>query len=142
MKIWKQIVVVAVISIMAGAAPLAQEPAKSQSPAKDNSLATKIRRFAPTVMTANPTGFSPNDRKALEKIIEAAKYIDPLYLRQVWSGNEELLKRLQADHGMFGPARLHYFMINKAPGRNSTTTSRSSKAYHPDPLTPTFIPTT
>lgn len=140
MKTWKQIVVVMVISIMAGAAPLAQKTAKSQSPAKDNSLVTKIRRFAPTVMTANPTGFSPNDRKALEKIIEAAKYIDPLYLRQVWSGNEELLKRLQADHGMFGPARLHYFVINKGPWSQLDNNEPFIQGAPPKPPQANFYP--
>src|SRR5436309_2186700 len=51
-------------------------------------LDKKIRRFAPTVMTANTARLSPNDRKALQKIIAAAKLYDPLYLRQIWSGNE------------------------------------------------------
>jgi hypothetical protein len=40
---------------------------------------------------------------------------DPLYLRQVWSGNEALLKKLQADETPLGRERLHYFMINKGP---------------------------
>src|SRR5438128_4646874 len=88
---------------------------KTQPTKTDNSLAAKIRRFTPTVLTADASRLSSNDRQALQKIIAAAKYLDGLYLRQVWSGNEDLLKRLQADHGMLGPARLHYFMINKEP---------------------------
>lgn len=115
MKTWKQIVAMAVISIMAAAAPLAQKTSRRQSPAKDNSLATKIRRFAPTVMTANTTRLSPNDRKALQKIIAAAKVMDPLYLRQVWSGNDALKKKLEADKSAAGRMRLHYFLINDGP---------------------------
>jgi hypothetical protein len=88
---------------------------KTRRPRPDTSLAAKIRRFAPTVLTANTSGFSPNDRKALLKIIAAAKLYDPLYLRQVWSGNEALLKKLQADKTPLGRERLHYFMINKGP---------------------------
>ena len=53
-----------------------------------NSLTAKIRRFAPTTLTANTATLSPGDRKALAKIIEAAKLLDPLFLRQVWSGND------------------------------------------------------
>jgi hypothetical protein len=81
----------------------------------DDPLGAKIRRFAPTVLTANTARLSPNDRKALQKIIAAAKLYDTLYLRQIWSGNEALLARLQADKSVLGRQRLHYFMINKGP---------------------------
>jgi len=81
----------------------------------DDSLATKTRRFAPTVMTANTTRLSANDRKALQKIIAAAKLYDSLYLRQIWSGNESLLKKLEADKTMLGRLRRHYFKINQGP---------------------------
>jgi len=82
---------------------------------EDDALAAKIARFAPTVMTANNARLSPNDRKALQKIITAAKLYDALYLRQLWNGNESLLKKLQADKTALGRLRLHYFMINKGP---------------------------
>jgi hypothetical protein len=66
-------------------------------------------------LTANTAHLSPNDRKALQKIIAAAKLYDTLYLRQIWSGNEALLAKLQADKSVLGQQRLHYFMINKGP---------------------------
>src|SRR2546423_13995191 len=78
-------------------------------------LQEKIKRFAPTVMTANTARLSPNDRRALQKIIAAAKLYDALYLRQIWSGNEALLRKLQADRTPLGHLRLHYFLINKGP---------------------------
>src|SRR5437868_2049610 len=78
-------------------------------------LRKDIRRFAPTVMTANTERLSPNDRKALQHIIAAAKLYDALYQRQIWSGNESLLKRLEADKTPLGRLRLHYFKINKGP---------------------------
>jgi len=56
-----------------------------------------INRFAPTDITANTAGLSADDRKALDKIIEAAKLMDPIFLRQVWSGNVALQKTLEAD---------------------------------------------
>src|SRR6185312_10215673 len=55
------------------------------------------------------------DRKALTKIIAAAKLIDPLYLNQVWSGNALMLTNLEKDTSTLGRQRLHYFMINKGP---------------------------
>ncbi|MEW6130542.1 MAG: hypothetical protein AB1757_26140 [Acidobacteriota bacterium] len=81
----------------------------------DKSLAAKIRRFAPTPITADATSLSENDRKALDKIIEAARYMDAIFLRQVWSGNVDLRKKLEADTSDAGKERLHYFKINVGP---------------------------
>jgi len=85
------------------------------TPATESALAAKIRRFAPTDVTVDPSQLSDNDRKGLDKIIEAAKLLDPLFMRQVWSGNDALQKKLEADTSPDGRERLHYFMINKGP---------------------------
>ena len=81
----------------------------------DPELARKIARFAPTELTADVSKLSPKDRQALDKIIAAAKLLDPLFLRQVWSGNEALEKKLQADKTAAGRQRRHYFYINDGP---------------------------
>ena len=83
--------------------------------AGDPELAKKISRFAPTTLTANTARLSAGDRQALKKIIEAARLLDPLFLRQVWSGNDELHKKLEADKSAVGRQRLHYFLINDGP---------------------------
>src|ERR1044071_991683 len=88
---------------------------KSETGTPDTSLAPKIRRFAPTVITANTSRLSAGDRRALVKIIEAARLLDPMFLRQVWSGNEALKKKLERDRTPRGRERLHYFRINNGP---------------------------
>ena len=62
--------------------------------AGDPELTRKIARFAPTTLTANTSKLTPKDRLALNKIIAAAKLLDPLFLRQVWSGNAALEMKL------------------------------------------------
>ena len=91
------------------------ETSKNESANAASSLDAKIRRFAPTEITADVSHLSEGDRKALDKIIEAAKLLDPLFLRQVWSGNAALLKKLEADTSPEGKAKLHYFRINVGP---------------------------
>ena len=83
--------------------------------AGDPELARKIARFAPTTLTADTSKLTSQDRQALEKIIAAAKLLDPLFLRQVWNGNEALEKKLQADKSPVGRQKLHYFYINDGP---------------------------
>ena len=86
-----------------------------REPAGDSELARKIARFAPTTLTADTSKLTAKDRQALDKIIAAAKVLDPLFLRQVWNGNEALEKKLQADKTPAGRQRLHYFYINDGP---------------------------
>jgi len=70
--------------------------AQMKNEGETQNLTAKIRRFAPTVITADVRQLSANDRKALDKIIAAAKLFDPLFIRQVWSGNAALEKTLTA----------------------------------------------
>src|SRR2546422_11293839 len=84
-------------------------------PQTDNSVAAKIRRFAPTVLTADTSRLSPNDLQVLQKIITAAEHRVGLFLRQLYHGHEALLERVKADLVMLMPVSLHLFIINKAP---------------------------
>ncbi len=78
-------------------------------------LEQKIARFVPTEISADISKLSPGDIKALNKIIEAAQLMDPIFLRQVWSGNAEMLKKLEMDSTTAGQELLHYFRINMGP---------------------------
>jgi hypothetical protein len=89
--------------------------AQKPEPNGDPELTKKIARFAPTTFTADVSKLSAKDRQALDKIIEAAKWMDPLFRIQVWAGNQELEKRLMADKTPAGRQRLHYFLINDGP---------------------------
>ena len=83
-------------------------------------------RFVPADISADLTTLPENERQALGKLVEAARLMDSLFLRQVWAGNDAMLQELavaavtkgsgaadtrQAD----AEARLQYFLINKGP---------------------------
>ena len=72
-------------------------------------------RFAPTELNVDISSLSAGDRKALAKLIEAARLIDPIFMMQYWSGDLALYDKLQKDTSPLGKARLHYFWINKGP---------------------------
>jgi hypothetical protein len=57
----------------------------------------------------------PNEREALNAMVEAARVIDGIYLQQVWSENPGTLVRLAADRSPEIQKLLHYFLINKGP---------------------------
>src|SRR5690349_10167506 len=72
-------------------------------------------RFAPTPLAPDVSHLSPGDKKALAKLIEAAREFDPLFMNQLWSGNERLYHELLGDRTALGRARLHLFWISKGP---------------------------
>src|ERR1700690_2616863 len=88
-------------------------------------LDDKAKRFAPTEITADVSKLSYGDRQALDKLIEAAKLMDSLYLIQKWSGSMDLLAKLRADNSPEGKAKLNYFIVNMGPW---------SKLDHDDPF--------
>ena len=82
------------------------------------SLDAKIKRFTQTTVTGDVSRLSAGDQTALKKLIESAKLMDSIYLRQVWSGNIDLWNRLQKDTTPEGKERAHYFRINMGPWSN------------------------
>jgi len=74
-----------------------------------------IARYAPVELKVDTSALSAGDKQALQKLIEAAKVVDKIFLEQRWSGNPRLREQLQKDTSALGKARLHYFDLNKGP---------------------------
>ena len=71
--------------------------------------------FAPVNIRVELSSLPDTERQALAKIIQAARVMDPLFLRQAWAGNETLLLSLVEDTSPAGRERLHAFLLNKGP---------------------------
>lgn len=80
-----------------------------------NQLTRMNARFAPVTLQYDVAALSAGDRKALPKLVEAARVLNYLFLDQLWSGNRQLYAKLQKDTTPLGKARLHYFWLNKGP---------------------------
>ena len=87
--------------------------ARKNLPAK--ALKAKIVRFVPTDIQVDTSRLSVRNKAAVGKLIQAAKLMDGIFLRQVWSGNVALKAKLEADQSAVGKDRLHYFTINVGP---------------------------
>ena len=94
------------LAVTAAAAPATPDLARLQQ---------MIARFAPVPIAADVSKLPASEREALALVIEAARVMDALFLRQVWAGNEALLLELLRDGSPLGRARLHYFLLNKGP---------------------------
>jgi hypothetical protein len=89
--------------------------ADSSTPASAADLNAMAKRFAPVDLRADTSKLTKGDQVAIAKLIEAAKIVDTLQLRQRWSGNEALAAALQKDTTPLGQARRDYFWLNKGP---------------------------
>ena len=101
--------------LMAAAVGSACAAPQAATPATAAQLTTMSARYAPVALTADTAHLSAGDRQAIAKLVEAAKLVDVLQLRQRWSGNEALWAALKKDKSKLGQARLNYFWINKGP---------------------------
>lgn len=89
--------------------------AAQAEPADVTQLKAMAKRFAPVELRADTKALSKGDRAAIVKLIEAARIIDTLQLRQRWAGNEALWAALQKDTTELGRARQNAFWLNKGP---------------------------
>ncbi|MCG6920220.1 MAG: hypothetical protein LJF15_03915 [Acidobacteria bacterium] len=89
--------------------------AVEHAPPDEARLRAMTARFAPVDLGADLSGLPANEREALARMIEAARIMDPLFLRQVWAGNQALLMELLGDHSGLGEARRHALILNKGP---------------------------
>jgi hypothetical protein len=72
-------------------------------------------RYAPVDLAVDLSSLPEGERRALARLVEAARIVDALFLRQAWAGNEALLLALQDDGSPLGRARLAFFLRNKGP---------------------------
>jgi hypothetical protein len=94
---------------------LAAAPAPGADVPDEARLRAMTARFVPVDLGADVGALPESERRALAKMIEAARVLDGVYLRQVWAGNEALLLELLADSSSLGQARLHAFLVNRGP---------------------------
>jgi len=89
--------------------------AKDTKGADGAALAAKVEQFATAELTTDLSGLAPEEKEALNKLIEAARLLDPLFDRQAYAGNPELEKKLAAATDDLGKAKYAYFRIMRGP---------------------------
>ena len=75
----------------------------------------RVAQFARTPLSADISALPKSETKALAEAIAAARFLDEVYLRQVWTGNPELRDRVAAYDGPHAAAAREYFAINFGP---------------------------
>ena len=104
-----------VLSVLLAVAVVNPSRAQAAPPPDEARLRAMSARFAPVEIGADLSRLPEGERRALAKMVEAARIMDALFLRQVWAGNEALLLELVSDRTPLGQARLQAFVLDKGP---------------------------
>lgn len=93
--------------------PAATPPPREPTP--EEVLQAKIDQFVTVELTADITKLPDSEKQALQKLIEAARLMEPIFDRQAWAGNPALHDVLAKDTSPLGVAKLTYFEIMRGP---------------------------
>jgi len=75
----------------------------------------RVAQFARVPLSADLSALKAEDRKVLDKLVDAAKLMDEIFLRQAWTGNPEMRQWLAGYRGEHADAARQYFAINFGP---------------------------
>ena len=78
-------------------------------------IGAELARYAPVDLKVDLSRLPRSEVTALSRLVEAARIMDALFLRQAWAGNEALLLQLSGDATPLGRARLGALLRNKGP---------------------------
>ncbi len=86
-----------------------------------DSLLVEMAKLAPVDIVYDATILSAPEKQALAHLVEAARQMDEIFLRQVWEGNVPMRDQLTTAANTEGPNKilatdlLHFFNLNAGP---------------------------
>ncbi len=75
----------------------------------------RLHQFVKKTLTADLSSLAENDRKALDHLVEAAKKIHQVFMRQAWRENPAFAAKVAALRGRGADAAREYFRIMAKP---------------------------
>lgn len=103
-------------------------------------LEKMITRFAPVEVKVDVSKIPANERLALAKLVDAAKIMDAIFLRQSAPLNQTILTDLIRDNSPLGRTRLQYFRLNGGPWSRLDENRPFVPAVGPKPTGGNFYP--
>ena len=76
---------------------------------------SQLAKLAPVDIAYDESLLSPANRQVLKKLVQAAKLMDEIFLRQVYEKNEAIRQALKTGKNPDFPTLLEYFTVNFGP---------------------------
>lgn len=78
-------------------------------------LRGQLAKFRPVSIKYDRSSLSSGERRVVDKLIEASRYINKIFLNQAYSRNGEIERSLKRSHDPLLKLTLHFFDINFGP---------------------------
>ncbi len=106
-----------VLILLLGCAPSAEREAADGETglAIADDVVERLERFAPTELSADLSSLTEEDREVLRLLLEASRYMDEIFLRQVWVDNPKLRADLERSTAPNAEAARTYYEVNFGP---------------------------
>jgi hypothetical protein len=75
----------------------------------------RLAKYSPVPLVPDLSALSPRDRQALDKLNEASRLIDEIYLRQAWAGGPAMRQEIAGWKGPKAAAARDFFAVNFGP---------------------------
>jgi hypothetical protein len=106
----------ALLGAGAAGASTAAEPARKGTDLKiAPDIEKRVAQFTPTPYEVDLSALSAKDRQVLDKLVEASRLINEIFLRQAWAGNADLRQQIEGWKGGAKGAARDYFTIMYGP---------------------------
>ncbi len=105
---------IATVASAPSAAPVDSAVAPAPPP-DDGPLRAKLAQFAPAVLAADVSSLPDSEKQAMDRIIAAARLMDPVFQHQAWAGNVAARAKLAQDTSDHGKLVLAYFDLMRGP---------------------------
>jgi len=102
-------------------------------------LRRRIEQFGEIEITSHTANLTEDEAKVLELLVRAAKMMDPIFNRQVWSGYSELRQDLVPDPSELSQTRLELLDIMRGPWDRNADDKPFAVTF-PKPLGAGFYP--
>lgn len=80
-----------------------------------DALGVKFAEYAPVTVTSNIEDFTETEKKVLDLIIEAAKYMNPIFNRQAYRWYNRVRENLESDPSGLAKAQLDLYNMMRGP---------------------------
>lgn len=84
-------------------------------PVKAPDIAGRLAKYAPTEISVDPASLNAEDRRVVNKLIEAAQVLDEIYWKQTYPQGPALAARLRASADPADKPALDFFLLNFGP---------------------------
>ncbi len=117
-----------------------QEPKVIKNYSDIEYVKAQTAKLAPVEISYDKSLLTPDQQQALFSLVKAARYIDQIFIQQVYVNNEQIAEELQTGRNPDFPVLMDYFKVNFGPFDRLDNNRPFIDLHEPKPAGANFYP--